>query len=75
MQIQKQFIHILIIGFTLLIASCGWQLRGYHAASLELENIALDLEKINNPLFSKTLRDTLANEYQITVSNASNIKA
>jgi len=75
MQIQKQFIHILLIGFTLLIASCGWQLRGYHAAALELDSIALDLEKINNPLFSKTLRDTLANEYQIKVSNSANIKA
>lgn len=72
---SNRLITCLILSCTLLISSCGWQLRGYHSANLSISSIALDTQKINNPTFIKVFKDTLASEYKIQIDSTSPVKA
>lgn len=54
--------------FVLMLSACGWQLRGYHGASLSIESVAIKTERLNNPAFLKVFQDTLKNNYQVSVS-------
>ncbi len=64
-----------VLLLSLVITACGWQLRGYHSGTVPISQISVDFEKINNPAFTKVFRDTLANEYQVSVSEDADIRA
>ena len=74
MTLTSHLKYLSVVFLSLLILGCGWQLRGYHTDNLMIDAIALDLEKINNPIFTKVFRDTLANEYQVKVDSNADIK-
>lgn len=74
MNFKHQFKQLLILSLSLFVASCGWQLRGYHSADLAIGSISVDQEKINNPIFTKVFRDIFANEYQVSIDANAEIK-